>query len=82
MIDLLLADSNIYGLKQEDILPLDNFNIFYGWTGIVQISGVFLSLSFKTNALPGRGLHNSKQYRFCQHMPLQSTQNESPSERL
>ncbi len=32
------------------------------WTGIVQVSGVFISLSVKTNAHARQDLYNSKQY--------------------
>ncbi len=37
----------------------------YGRTGIVQMSGVFLSLSSKTIARARQDLYNSQQYRFC-----------------
>ncbi len=39
---------SIYGWKQEDFFPR-KMSIFciYGWTGIVQISGLFLSFSYK-----------------------------------
>ncbi len=53
-----------------------------GQTGIVQISGVFLALSSKTNARARQDLYDSKQYRFCPQAPLQSTQNESSSKGL
>ncbi len=54
----------------------------YDKTGVVEISAVFLSLSSETNARTRQDLYNSKQYRFCPHTLLQSTQNESSFERL
>ncbi len=57
----------ICGRKQDDIFEyIISIFCVYGWTGTVQISGVFLS----------------KQYRFCPHVLLQSTQNWSSSEGL
>ncbi len=73
----------LYGWKQKDIF-LQIISVFcvYGHTGIVQTSGVFLSLSSKTNAHTGQDLHDSRWYCFCPHGPLQSTQNESFWEEL
>ncbi len=44
----------------------------------MQISAVFLSLSSKTTAHATKGRYDSKQYHFCPHVVLQSTQNKSP----
>ncbi len=64
----------IYSWKQEDIflLIISIFSV-YGQTGIVQMSGMFLSLSSKTNGDETPDLHDSKQYHFCPHVMLQST---------
>ncbi len=49
-----------------------------GQNGFVQISGLFLALSFKTNALTRQDLNDKKQCHFCPHTLLQSTQKRGP----
>ncbi len=58
-------------LEVRGYFPLDHFSILCLWPSILQISGMFLSLSFKTNAYTRQDLYDSKQYHFCQHASLQ-----------
>ncbi len=73
----------IYDWKQEEIF-LYIISIFFvnGQTGFVQISHVFILLSFKTNTCARQDLYNREQYHFCPHTELQSTQRGGSSEGL
>ncbi len=61
VIDPLFSFFSIYGWKQESVsLQIISIFVFVAGTGIVQISGVFLSLSSKTNAHTRQDLYGSK----------------------
>ncbi len=71
MIDPHFLFFSINGLKREDVFLLI-ISVFcvYGWTGVSQISGVFLSLLSVTNARARQDLYDSKQCCFCPHVLL------------